>query len=311
MLIVAFNPYPGYYSNKETSKLITMTGLIFKGLILSVLSMMFAETIWARERGEKVIGKAILEVIYERKKVTDTLDIANDFRIDKFNLRISDSCSGFYSEQLRHEDSLDHHSGDHSMLFFRDKNYQKFRLSLPNDYVYKNYPEGKLTVHDRFDGCHWEYSEDWEKPRWEITDSTMNILGYECLMGQAFWRGRRWIAWFAPEIPIQEGPWKLCGLPGLILRAHDSKGHYSYEAKSINTENIGNVVYFCYYDVFFTKPRRFLIDKWNSIQESLGYKILSNAEAFGLKRRPNLKKPGKLPHRNYDPEETDFPHEKK
>ena len=29
-----------------------------------------------------------------------------------------------------------------------------------------------------------------------------------------------------------------------------------------------------------------------------------------IKPRPNLKNPEDLPHRNYDPEETDFPHQK-
>ncbi len=55
---------------------------------------------------------------------------------------------------------------------------------------------------------------------WTIAnDLTKNILGYECIMAQTDYHGRKWTAWFSPEIPVHEGPWKLHGLPGIVLRA--------------------------------------------------------------------------------------------
>ena len=279
-----------------------------RNILLSVV-LILPFSLHAQKYGEKLIGKALLEVIYERTKVTDTLDIENDNRKEIFNLKISKNGSGFYSDALRIEDSLNYYIQDYGWLFFKDKEHQAKILALPHDYLYKNFPEGKVTVHDRFDGCHWEYEEDWVKPEWNIIDSVSNFLGYDCILAEADFRGRKWYAWFTPEIPIQDGPWKLCGLPGLILYAHDSKNHYSYIAKQINNEDIGNVVYFKYHEIFKTKRHRFLIDKWKAIHESLGYKILSSG-AFGLKPRPGLTKPDKIPHSNYDPEETDFPHQK-
>lgn len=56
----------------------------------------------------------------------------------------------------------------------------------------------------------------------EIADSTKNILGYDCVMATAHYHGRDWTAWFTPDIPLPEGPWKLTGLPGLILEASES-----------------------------------------------------------------------------------------
>lgn len=41
-------------------------------------------------------------------------------------------------------------------------------------------------------------------------------------------KGRRWIVWYSPEISSSEGPWKLFGLPGLILKAEDNRGHYLF-----------------------------------------------------------------------------------
>ena len=65
------------------------------------------------------------------------------------------------------------------------------------------------------------YEEPLEEMRWEIiSDSLKTILGYECMMAETNYHGRTWKAWFTPEIPVQDGPWKLHGLPGIILEAN-------------------------------------------------------------------------------------------
>lgn len=69
--------------------------------------------------------------------------------------------------------------------------------------------------------------------QWEIGDSTRTVLGYECQQAMADYHGRRWIAWFTPDIPVAEGPWQLHGLPGLILEAETSDGDHRFTAKAI------------------------------------------------------------------------------
>lgn len=70
-----------------------------------------------------------------------------------------------------------------------------------------------------------EYIVEEETPKidWKIERDTMSFSGVKCQKATASFKGRNWIAWFAPELPFANGPWKLNGLPGLIIDAHDDK----------------------------------------------------------------------------------------
>ena len=58
------------------------------------------------------------------------------------------------------------------------------------------------------------YDEPFPEFSWEITGDTAEVFGYDCIRAECDFRGRHWTAWFAPEIAVNEGPWKLRGLPG-------------------------------------------------------------------------------------------------
>lgn len=76
---------------------------------------------------------------------------------------------------------------------------------------------------------YYKYSEPIPEFDWTITHETENIMGYECVKATADWRGRKWFAWFS-DIPVNGGPWKFQGLPGLILKVEDSEGDHSIYA---------------------------------------------------------------------------------
>jgi hypothetical protein len=68
---------------------------------------------------------------------------------------------------------------------------------------------------------------------WQVCDSTKTVLGYECVKATVDYHGRKWTVWFAPEIPVQDGPWKFGALPGLILEAAAVGAQYSFIATGI------------------------------------------------------------------------------
>ena len=61
----------------------------------------------------------------------------------------------------------------------------------------------------------------------------MTVCGYVCRKAEATFRGIRWTAWYAPDIPLGIGPWKFNGLPGLVLWAYDDKGTHDVKLTAV------------------------------------------------------------------------------
>ena len=64
---------------------------------------------------------------------------------------------------------------------------------------------------------------------WKILPETVKIGEYQTQKAETRFGGRIWHAWFTQEIPLQDGPYKFSGLPGLIVKVQDEKGDYSFD----------------------------------------------------------------------------------
>ncbi|HET8810672.1 MAG TPA: GLPGLI family protein [Flavobacteriaceae bacterium] len=71
------------------------------------------------------------------------------------------------------------------------------------------------------------------KIQWQLKNEFKTISGYSCQKATTDFRGRKYTAWFTTKIPLPYGPWKLNGLPGLILETYDETGEIYIVAKKI------------------------------------------------------------------------------
>lgn len=106
-----------------------------------------------------------------------------------------------------------------------------FQEAVPAEVVYKNYPQDETTVAYRVFGVNTvhRYKEPFPFDfGWKLSHERKRILSYDCQKAVCTFRGREYTAWFTPDIPLKDGPYKFSGLPGLILEISDSQQNYVY-----------------------------------------------------------------------------------
>ena len=138
----------------------------------------------------------------------------------------------------------------------------------------------KITTYDKlsnFIPTPYFYDEKKNTFNWEILSDTMLIADRICQKAQMNFGNRKWIAWFTPEIPISDGPYKFCGLPGLIMKINDSQNYWNFTISSI--KNIDSIIENHFSNLIpqpikskkeFLKQRRFSIDNRYEIMASEG-----------------------------------------
>ena len=125
-----------------------------------------------------------------------------------------------------------------------------------NDYLYRNLTKGKISVYTNVLASGYLIEEDFPVIDWIIyEDSTMQVLGYECHKATSRFRGRAWTVWYTEDIPLNIGPWKLGGLPGLILKAK-CDDYLTITAISARTTRLSPVTFYNFYEEKFQKIDR-------------------------------------------------------
>jgi GLPGLI family protein len=103
----------------------------------------------------------------------------------------------------------------------------KYKFTYYKDLV-KN-----VVIYDRSYSLKQIVADDQYKIDWTVTNNTKKILNHQCQEAIGRFRGRRYIAFFATEISIPNGPFKFDGLPGLILEVKSEDGAVSIIASEI------------------------------------------------------------------------------
>jgi len=72
--------------------------------------------------------------------------------------------------------------------------------------------------------------------QWKLVNETLVVKGYACKKATLNYGGRQWVAWYTLDVPLSVGPYKFKGLPGLIIKMHDSENLFDYELHTLGSK---------------------------------------------------------------------------
>ena len=99
---------------------------------------------------------------------------------------------------------------------------------MPLHELHNNYKQDSFNLYLSVNEIRIHVVDKAPSLNWEIGSESKEIGGYTCIKAEASFRGRDYIAWFAPSIGVPAGPWKFYGLPGLIMEVEDKEGVFAW-----------------------------------------------------------------------------------
>ena len=114
--------------------------------------------------------------------------------------------------------------------------------NLPNDevvyFLKKKNSDGSINFYSNEFEQNLEYDEhnnfDWKL----VNSETKKNLNYTLKKATINKYGKDFIAWYCPEIPINDGPYKFYGLPGLIFEIYDTNNNHHFTLNSIQKSSV-------------------------------------------------------------------------
>ena len=177
--------------------------------------------------------------LYEYKYVPDSTKNEN-IETEIMALDIYKGFSKFYSYEKFKSDSLQKAIADKSISatgMIETSRTENSRGKI-NYIISKKYPDYETNYLTRLGQTKYIVKEE-RKLHWKILENKEKLDKYVVQKATTEFAGRKWIAFFTTEIPLQDGPYKFQGLPGLILKISDVNNNHSFSLVGI--QNISNI----------------------------------------------------------------------
>lgn len=176
---------------------------------------------------KEIVDSSIIECIYNYRVIDHSL---GDMREYHAILELGDSIFKYESYGSYRLDSALVGKQQMTLGEYFDF-YNKYSPDF-KEFLLENVNANKLSYYGKVSIDKFMYHEEVPHIDWALSDSTKEICGYLCHQATATFRGRNWIAWYC-DIPKSVGPWKLNGLPGLILAAETEDKEHTFSAISV------------------------------------------------------------------------------
>ncbi len=162
-------------------------------------------------------------VHYKFSHLRDTNNRANPYA-ENMALFLGKNSSVYKSYDKQLEDALFKKQVQAAMANSPDGRIQIHRNNTGSSVQYFQFPgEQKLVRKESLFINSYLIEDVLSVIDWKISGDTASFGGLHCQKATGHFKGRDYTAWFCPDMPFHAGPWKLNGLPGVILDAYDAK----------------------------------------------------------------------------------------
>lgn len=172
-------------------------------------------------------------VIYEYRFRPDSTK-TDSLKKEWMYLDIHKNGSKYYSKNAFESDSIINESIKKQMASgMRSISVSRQSDGGEVDYeVEKTYPVYRTFLVTDIGNDSYKVLED-RKPVWRILPEKKQLGEFKVQKAATNFAGRNWTAWFTTDVPVQDGPYKFSGLPGLIVEISDETGSHRMELKGI------------------------------------------------------------------------------
>lgn len=231
-------------------------------------------------------AQTTIKCVYQEKYIKDA-NHPDKFTYDEHVLAISGNRSAYYSRNARlrseMQDSLLRQGMSTAEIIAA---IQAIPIGRELE-IYKHQPAMGRYLHYDKNVKLYRYEDELPKIGWQIGEERKTVLGYPCQKATGNLYGRNWTVWFTMDIPISDGPWLLCGLPGLILEAIDNENIFHFTAielgndTSLSVEPSDKKYIKCTREEFLNQRTKFDEDPLGMLQKTTGVKIQKIRDANG------------------------------
>lgn len=178
-------------------------------------------------QGKPEMAQAIIH--YKFSHIRDTTNRQEPYR-ENMILFLGSHSSAYKSYDKKMADALVRKQIQEQMAANPGGNIRIMRgkNSGSNTEYYQFAADGKLVRRERLINSYL-IEEPMPAINWKIENDTASFGGLHCQKATTHFKGRDYIAWFCPDLPFHSGPWKLNGLPGVIVDAHDTKNEVVFK----------------------------------------------------------------------------------
>jgi GLPGLI family protein len=192
-----------------------------KKLFLSFAFLLLLTLPSIAQKADVAIGKATYELIHIR----DTTNRDKPYK-ETMALILGRNASAYHSITKQQQEEMLANQIANQVKSATDPNHLNLTITgggAVSSEEYFQYTNDKKLYTEEQIVNYYSVEEPLPTINWKIQKDTLSIGALHCQKATAHFKGRDYEAWFCTDLPFHNGPWKLNGLPGLIIEASTLK----------------------------------------------------------------------------------------